>query len=114
MAGSGIAGGIANGTRAARRAGQGLVLAAGLAAGMAAGLGANLVLIGPLGFSLAAAAQFVLVSAAFGSRSLLRDAILAPVLCLAVWFLFVQVRGVNIGAGLLEGAVLTLLGQEAP
>ena len=81
---------------------------------MAAGLGANLVLIGPLGFSLAAAAQFVLVSAAFGSRSLLRDAVLAPLLCLGVWFLFVQALGVNIGAGVLEGAVLTLLGQEVP
>ena len=81
---------------------------------MAAGLGANLVLIGPLGFSLAAAAQFVLVSAAFGSRALLRDAALAPVLALGAWFLFVEALGVNIGAGVLEGAALSLLGREAP
>lgn len=81
---------------------------------MAAGLGANLLLIGPLGFSVAAAAQFVLVAAAFGSRSPLRDALIALPLCLGVWFLFVQALGVNIGAGLLEGAVLRLLGQEIP
>lgn len=79
-----------------------------------AGLFANLLLIGPLGFSLAASAQFVLVAAAFGSRSAARDLLIAPPLCLAVWFLFVEALGVNIGAGLLEGAALTLLGREAP
>jgi putative tricarboxylic transport membrane protein len=77
-----------------------------------AGLAANLVLIGPLGFSLAASAQFVLVAAAFGSRHLLRDLVLALVLTLLVWFLFVELLGVNIGAGLLEGLVLRALGQE--
>ncbi|MBK1657620.1 tripartite tricarboxylate transporter TctB family protein [Paracraurococcus ruber] len=77
-----------------------------------AGLLVNLVLIVPLGFSLAAAGQFVLVAAAFGSRRTLRDAGLALVLCLAVWFGFVELLGVNIGAGLLEEAVLLALGQE--
>lgn len=81
---------------------------------MAAGLGANLVLIGLAGFSIAAAAQFVLVAAAFGSRAPLRDAFIALPLCLGVWFLFVEALGVNIGAGLLEGAVLSLLGQDVP
>jgi putative tricarboxylic transport membrane protein len=79
-----------------------------------AGLLANLALIGPLGFSLAASVQFVLVAAAFGSRSAARDLLIALPLCLLVWFLFVEALGVNIGAGLLEGAVLSLLGQEAP
>lgn len=79
---------------------------------MAAGLGANLALIGPLGFSLAAAAQFVLVARAFGSARPGRDAALALPLCLAVWFLFVEALGVNIGAGLLEGWILGLLGRE--
>jgi putative tricarboxylic transport membrane protein len=74
-----------------------------------AGLAANLVLIGPFGFSLAATVQFVLVAAAFGSRRLLRDLLLA----LVVWFGFVQVLGVNIGAGLLEGLVLRALGMDA-
>ena len=79
---------------------------------LGAGLVANLVLIGPLGFSIAATAQFVLVAAAFGSRRPLRDLVLALVLTLAVWFLFVEALGVNIGAGLLEGWVLRLMGQE--
>jgi putative tricarboxylic transport membrane protein len=77
-----------------------------------AGLAANLVLIGPFGFSIAASVQFVLVAAAFGSRHLLRDLVLALVLTLLVWFLFVEVLGVNIGAGVLEGLVLRALGQE--
>ncbi len=79
-----------------------------------AGLAANLVLIGPLGFSIAASVQFVLVAAAFGSRRLVRDLVLALVLTLLVWFLFVELLGVNIGAGLLEGLVLRALGQEVP
>jgi putative tricarboxylic transport membrane protein len=33
-------------------------------------------------------------------------------LCLAVWFLFVEALGVNIGAGLLEGFILQWLGRE--
>lgn len=79
-----------------------------------AGLGANLLLIGPLGFSLAATVQYVLVAAAFGSRRFLRDAALALALTLAVWFLFVELLGVNIGAGVLEGFVLRALGREPP
>lgn len=79
---------------------------------MAAGLAANLALIGPLGFSIAATAQFVLVAAAFGSRRPVRDLVLALVLTLAVWFLFVEALGVNIGAGLLEQQVLRALGRE--
>ena len=79
---------------------------------LGAGLLANLVLIGPAGFSIAASAQFVLVAAAFGSRSMARDLLVALPLTLLVWFLFVQGLGVNIGAGLLEGMVLGLLGRE--
>ena len=79
-----------------------------------AGLGANLLLIAPLGFSLAATVQFVLVAAAFGSRRFLRDAAIALALTLAVWFGFVELLGVNIGAGVLEGLVLRALGREPP
>jgi putative tricarboxylic transport membrane protein len=78
-----------------------------------AGLLVNLLLIGPLGFSLAAAAQFALVAAGFGSRHAARDLLLGVPLCLCVWFLFVEALGVNIGAGVLEGLVLHLLGREA-
>jgi len=77
---------------------------------LGAGLLANLVLIVPLGFSLAATAQVVLVAAAFGSRRPVRGLVLALVLTLAVWFLFVEALGVNIGAGLLEEQVLRLMG----
>jgi putative tricarboxylic transport membrane protein len=77
-----------------------------------AGLIANLILIGPAGFSIAASVQFVLVAAAFGSRSMARDLLIALPLTLLVWFLFVEGLGVNIGAGLLEGVILRLLGQE--
>ena len=55
---------------------------------------------------------FVLVAAAFGSRRFLRDAALALALTLATWFLFVELLGVNIGAGVLEGLVLRALGRE--
>jgi putative tricarboxylic transport membrane protein len=79
---------------------------------LAAGLAANLILIGPAGFSIAATAQFVLVAAAFGSRSMARDLLVALPLTLLVWFLFVRGLGVNIGAGLLEGIILRLMGQE--
>lgn len=79
---------------------------------LGAGLVANLVLIGPAGFSIAATVQFVLVAAAFGSRSMARDLLIALPLSLMVWFLFVQGLGVNIGAGLLEGFILRMLGQE--
>lgn len=79
---------------------------------LGAGLLANFVLIVPAGFSIAASAQFVLVAAAFGSRSMARDLLIALPLTLLVWFIFVQGLGVNIGAGLLEGLVLRLLGRE--
>lgn len=79
-----------------------------------AGLAANLLLIAPLGFSFAATVQFVLVAAAFGSRRFFRDAAIALALTLATWFLFVELLGVNIGAGVLEGLVLRALGREPP
>lgn len=81
---------------------------------LGAGLLVNLLLIDSLGFVFAATAQFVLVAAAFGSRRFLRDLVVALVLTLAVWFGFVEVLGVNIGAGLLEGLILRALGQEVP
>jgi putative tricarboxylic transport membrane protein len=70
-----------------------------------AGLLANLVLIGPLGFTVAASAQFVLVAAAFGSRAHLRNLGIAIAVSLGAYTLFVQVLGVNIGAGLVEGLI---------
>ncbi|HWT09352.1 MAG TPA: tripartite tricarboxylate transporter TctB family protein [Roseomonas sp.] len=74
----------------------------------------NLVLIEPLGFSIGAAVQFVCTARAFGSRAPLRDAAIALAVSLGAFFLFVEALGVNIGAGVLEGAILRALGQDVP
>jgi putative tricarboxylic transport membrane protein len=76
------------------------------------GLGLNLVLIVPLGFSVAASAQFLCTARAFGSRNPGRDAAIALAVSLGAFFLFVEALGVNIGAGVLEGAILRALGRE--
>ncbi|MBU8537220.1 tripartite tricarboxylate transporter TctB family protein [Falsiroseomonas tokyonensis] len=70
-----------------------------------AGLLANLVLIEPLGFTIAATAQFVLVAAAFGSRAFLRNLVIAFIVALSAYGLFVKGLGVNIGAGVVETLV---------
>jgi len=70
-----------------------------------AALLANLALIVPFGFTVAATAQFALVAAAFGSRAHLRNLVIAFVVALAAYGLFVKLLGVNIGAGLVEGLV---------
>lgn len=76
------------------------------------GMALNLALVGPLGFSLAAALQFVCTARAFGSTAPARDAVIALAVSLGAFFLFVGALGVNIGAGVLEGAILRLLGRE--
>lgn len=70
---------------------------------LGAGLLVNLALIEWLGFVPATAAQFVLVSAAFGSRRWLRDAAVGLAVSLAAFLFFTRVLGVTIQAGLLEG-----------
>jgi putative tricarboxylic transport membrane protein len=67
-----------------------------------AGLLANLALIGPFGFTVAATAQFVLVAAAFGSRAFVTNLVIAFVVSLGAYGLFVKLLGVNIGAGVIE------------
>ncbi len=74
----------------------------------------NLVLIVPLGFAIGAAVQFVCTARAFGSRSPFRDAGVALLVSLGAFFLFVEALGVNIGAGVLEGAILRALGRDVP
>lgn len=68
-----------------------------------AGLIVNLVLIEPLGFVVAASAQFVLVAAGFGSRKPVRDLAIGLVVTFGAYIGFEKVLGVNIGAGILEG-----------
>jgi len=64
-----------------------------------------LVLIVPFGFTIAATAQFVLVAAAFGSRAHGRNLLIAFLVSLGAYTLFVKLLGVNIGAGLIEGLI---------
>jgi putative tricarboxylic transport membrane protein len=75
-----------------------------------AGLFANVVLIGPLGFTIASTVMFTLIAWGFGSRTPWRDAPIGFVLALAAYFGFATGLGVNIGRGPLEGAISTALG----
>lgn len=75
-----------------------------------AGLAANVILIGPLGFTIASTVMFTLIAWAFGSRTPWRDAPIGFVLALAAYFGFAAGLGVNIGMGPFERAVTTALG----
>jgi putative tricarboxylic transport membrane protein len=74
------------------------------------GLVANVVLIGPLGFTIASTVMFTLIAWAFGSRRPWVDAPIGFVLALAAYFGFAGGLGVNIGMGAFERAVSTALG----
>jgi putative tricarboxylic transport membrane protein len=75
-----------------------------------AGLVANVVLIGPIGFTIASTVMFTLIAWGFGSRTPWRDAPIGFLLALAAYFGFATGLGVNIGRGPLEGAISTALG----
>lgn len=70
---------------------------------VAAGLVVNVVLIVPLGFTVASTAMFVLITYGFGSRKILRDVALGFAIAIIAYFGFAKLLGVNIGAGLIEG-----------
>jgi putative tricarboxylic transport membrane protein len=75
-----------------------------------AGLVANVVLIGPIGFTIASTVMFTLIAWGFGSRTPWRDAPIGFLLALAAYFGFATGLGVNIGRGPLEGAISAALG----
>jgi putative tricarboxylic transport membrane protein len=75
-----------------------------------AGLVLNVVLIVPVGFTLASVIMFVCVARGFGSRQLLRDAVIAAVFALVAYFGFAKTLGINIGAGIVENAIEGVLG----
>jgi putative tricarboxylic transport membrane protein len=75
----------------------------------AGGLALNVVLIGPLGFTIASVLMFVCIARAFGSRQILRDAGIALTLALIAYFGFAGLLGINIGAGLVENGILNAL-----
>lgn len=66
---------------------------------------AHAALIEPLGFPVAATVLFFGVGAALGSRRWARDLVIAVVLAVLVFLLFVRVLGVGLPAGVLQGVV---------
>jgi putative tricarboxylic transport membrane protein len=77
---------------------------------IAAGLILNVLLIGPVGFTIASIILFVCVARGFGSRAIVRDAVIAALFALAAYFGFAKTLGINIGAGLIENAIERVLG----
>lgn len=75
-----------------------------------AGLVANVVLIGPVGFTVASTVMFALIAWGFGSRRPWRDGPIGFALALAAYFGFATGLGVNIGMGPLERAIGAALG----
>jgi putative tricarboxylic transport membrane protein len=72
----------------------------------------NVVLIGSAGFTLASTVLFVCVARAFGSRNIVRDGAVAIVFALAAYFGFARTLGIDIGAGLIESAIESVLGID--
>ena len=76
---------------------------------LGAGLLANIVLIGPLGFTVASTILFALTARAFGSRNLLRDAAGGFALAIVAYLGFARALGINIGAGPVERLIERLI-----
>jgi putative tricarboxylic transport membrane protein len=70
-----------------------------------AGLALNVLTIGPLGFTLASILLFVCVTRAFGSRKIVRDALIAAAFSLIAYLGFAKTLNINIGAGLVENGI---------
>ena len=68
---------------------------------ISAGIVLQMAIIGIAGFVIASAILFVLIARGYGSRRLLRDALIALVLATAVYLLFTKALGLNLPAGLL-------------
>jgi putative tricarboxylic transport membrane protein len=80
---------------------------------VAAGLVLNVLLIGPAGFTIASVILFVCVARGFGSRAILRDALIGAAFALIAYFGFAKTLGINIGSGLIEPFLESLLGTTA-
>jgi putative tricarboxylic transport membrane protein len=77
-----------------------------------AGLVLNVVLIGPAGFTIASTILFVCVARGFGSKAIVRDALIGAAFALIAYFGFATTLGINIGSGLLESAIERVIGVE--
>jgi hypothetical protein len=76
------------------------------------GLAVNVALIEKAGFTVASVLMFLAISRGFGSRKILRDAGIAIVMALAAYFGFAQALGIDIGRGIVENAIFSLLGTS--
>jgi putative tricarboxylic transport membrane protein len=73
---------------------------------IAAALALNVLLFAPLGFIVASAVLFTCVSAAFGSRRFILDAVLGIAFAAAIYVVFVHGLGLSLPAGNLWEGVL--------
>ena len=74
-----------------------------------AGLALNVLTIGPLGFTIASVLLFVCVTRGFGSRQIVRDAAIGAAFALIAYLGFAKTLNINIGAGLVENAIETVI-----
>jgi putative tricarboxylic transport membrane protein len=70
---------------------------------ISAGVVLHMLVIGWAGFIIASTLLFVLIARGFGSRKPVRDAIIAVVLAVVVFFLFTKGLGLNLPKGPFEG-----------
>src|SRR5215470_16958980 len=77
-----------------------------------AGLVLNVLLIGSAGFTIASVILFVCVARGFGSKAIVRDALIGAAFALIAYFGFATTLGINIGSGLLESAIERVIGVE--
>jgi putative tricarboxylic transport membrane protein len=71
---------------------------------ISAGVILHMVVIGWAGFIIASTVLFVLVARGFGSRRLVRDAIIAVVLATVVFFIFTLALGLSLPKGPFRGS----------
>jgi putative tricarboxylic transport membrane protein len=78
-----------------------------------AGLVLNVLLIVPAGFTLASVILFVCVARGFGSRAIVRDALIGAAFALIAYFGFAKTLGIDIGSGLVENAIERVIGSQS-
>ena len=55
---------------------------------------------------------FVCVARGFGTKAIVRDALIGAAFALAAYFGFAKTLGINIGSGLVENAIERVIGPE--
>jgi putative tricarboxylic transport membrane protein len=77
-----------------------------------AGLVLNVLLITSAGFTIASVILFVCVARGFGSKAIVRDALIGTAFALVAYIGFAKTLGINIGSGLVENAIERVIGPE--